>query len=448
MNTPPGPKGMPLLGNAPALRQGFLGFLSGISAYGDVSSFTVGPERGYILKHPDDIRRVLVTEAEHFRKDPADTTQLSRALGWGLVTIDGERHRRQRKLEQPAFHTTRISAYAETMTDYTLRMLQSWQSGDPVDLYVAMHTLTRNVVLKTLFDFEIGESDTGEAIHHAIADLQHYITRLSQLMIPIPPWVPIPWNTRIIKARQKLDNLIQEIIQERRKTDEDRGDLLSMLLQSHNEDDGSAMTDEQVRDECVTLFAAGHETTANALTWTFYLLMQNPDALAKLQDELATVLQGRTPQLSDLRSLPYTEMVIKESMRIYPPVWMLTLRQSLTDTEFGGYTLPKGGTFVLSPYLVHHDARWWPEPEKFQPERFQNEKDVPKFAYFPFGGGARVCIGQSFAMMEAALILATIAPRFEFDLAPGYELVLRPEITLSPKNGLPVTIHERVADPV
>lgn len=408
--------------------------------YGDIFMLQFGKTYNYVLSHPDHIHEVLVKQAASFHKDPdlKNTQQgLARFLGNGLLTSDGEFWRRQRKLAAPALHAKRIAHYADTMVDSTARMLKTWRDGSRLDISDEMTGLTMQIVAKTLFNTDI--SGDIEQVGEAMVEVQGVAGPLSIL----PTWIPTPRELRRRRAKRLLDEIVYRFIHEWRVKGEDKGDLLSMLLLAEDED-GKHMTDEQARDEAITLFLAGHETTANALNWTWYLLAQHPDIEAKLHAELDAVLAGKTPTLTDLENLPYVEMIVKEAMRLYPPAW-ITGRQAIEDVEIAGYHMPKGSVVNLVFYMAHHDARWWPQPEQFMPERFspENEAQVNKRAYTPFGGGPRVCIGNAFAMMEARLLLATIAQHYRLALQPGQTVAMNPMITLNPKDGLTMTLHKR-----
>ncbi len=408
--------------------------------YGDIFLLQFGNGLNYVLTNPDDIYEVLVKKASSFYKDPDTkntTVGLARFLGNGLLTSDGDFWRRQRKLAAPALHAKRIAAYADTMVNFTNRMLEHWSDGARLDISHEMTTLTMMIVGKTLFNMDV--SGDVEKVGKAMVEVQGVAGPAPIL----PAWVPTPQERRRREAKKLLDEIIYRFIHEWRVEKVDRGDLLSMLLLAVD-DDGTGMTDVQARDEAITLFLAGHETTSNVLNWTWTLLAQNPDAEAKLHAELDAVLDGKTPTLADLDKLPYTEMVVKEAMRLYPPAW-ITGRQAIEDVEIGEYTMPKGSVVNLVFYTSHHDPRWWDEPEAFRPERFspENEEKINKHAYTPFGGGPRVCIGNSFALMEARLLLATIAQRYTLELAPGQTVEMNPMITLNPKGGLPMTLRAR-----
>lgn len=416
-----------------------------IAQYGDTYAMQFGEEWNYMTSNPELIHEVLVSKASSFQKDRDMKNKkagLARFLGNGLLTSDGEFWKRQRKLAAPALHVKRISSYGETMVDASLRMVDGWHDGAQVDIAHEMTNLTMMIVAKTLFN--VDASRDAERIAAAVEVVQSVAGPVSM----IPTWVPTPSEMRKRRARQELDDIIYRLIAEWREKGVDNGDLLSMLLMAED-DDGSHMTDEQARDEIVTLFLAGHETTANTLNWTLTLLAQNPDVATKLHEELDRVLVGKAPTLADLGNLPYTDWVIKESMRVYPPAWIVG-REAIEDVQIGEYFLPKGTQVNCLFYFAHHDPRWWDQPEAFRPERFspENEADFNKRAYTPFGGGPRVCIGNSFAMMEARLLLATIAQRYRLSLVPGQTVAMNPMITLNPLGGLPMTLHARQPQPV
>ena len=443
MMNPPGPAGKLFVGSLPELRNQRLQFLvSNRERYGDIVYMQGGPRRLYQLNNPEDIQYVLVKAPHKFHKSPNLKAVTGPILGQGLLTSDGDFHRQQRKLIQPAFHHQRISRYADVMVNYTARMLTNWQNGASLDVHDEMMHLTMAIVAKTLFDADVShDADSiGEAIGFAIADASARMTRLIQL----PLWVPTPGNQIRRRNRDIIERTIFSIIEERRASGEDRGDLLSMLLLAQDEDSGAGMSNQQVRDEAMTLFIAGHETTANALTWALYLLSQHPDVMARLQTELDTVLAGRLPTMNDLRNLPYTDQVIKETMRLYPPAWLVT-RLAIEDVTIREYTIPKGSVLIMSQYVMQRHPDYWDAPDEFRPERFAPgwEDRVPKFAYFPFGGGPRICIGNSFASMEAILALATIMQHWTFSIAPGHAVEMEPLITLRPKGGMPMLARQR-----
>jgi cytochrome P450 len=439
---PPGPRGHFLFGNLSEFRKDFLDFLSRITReYGECVSFRIGLKRVVLVNRPDLIETVLVTESRNFIKHYV-TRLLRPTLGNGLLMSEGDFWLRQRRLMQPAFNRNRVAAYGGIMVAFTERMLDRWQDGQPVDMHKETMRLTLEIVAKALFDADVGgqASEVGDALEVGMAN---FVNRWKRLY-PIPSWIPTPGNLRMKRAVRRLDEIIYGFIRERRASRQGRGDLLSMLLDAQDEDDGSRMTDRQLRDEAMTLFLAGHETTANALSWTWYLLAQHPQVEAKLLAELQAVLHGRPPTVDDLPRLRYTEMVVMESMRVYPPVYAFG-REAVAACTLGGFHVPAGMTVIMSQWLMHRDSRYWDKPEEFQPERWADglAKRQSKFVYFPFGGGPRICIGNSFAMLEAVLILATMARQFRFILQPGHPVVPVTTVTLRPAHGILGVLEKR-----
>jgi cytochrome P450 len=440
----PGPRGFWPVGHVVQFRRDPLALLTRVAReYGDVARFNAATQTVYLLNHPDYVKDVLVTHHARFKKGRA-LQRAKRLLGEGLLTSEGDFWRRQRRLAQPAFHRQRLNSYAETMVAYAEQTSARWRDGETLDAADEMMRLTLAVVGKTLFDADV-ESDAGE-VGAALAEV---MSLFGYLMLPFSELLeklPLPPRRRFERARARLDAVIYRIIEERRREGFDRGDLLSTLLHALDEEgDRTGMTDEQLRDEVMTIFLAGHETTANALAWTWYLLSQNPEAEARLHEELAEVLRDRPPTAEDLPRLRYTEMVVAESMRLYPPAWAVG-RLALEEHEVGGYRIPRGALVLVSQYVMHRDPRFWPDPERFDPERFTPEAKAarPQFAYFPFGGGPRRCVGEGFAWMEAVLILATLARRWRLRLAPGAVVRTEPRITLRPgRGGIPVTVVSR-----
>jgi cytochrome P450 len=403
----------------------------------------LGPFPALLIYHPDAIEEVLVTRNRDFIKSRG--IRLMRAfLGDGLFTAEGDLWLHQRRLMQPAFHRQRIAAYGETMATYAVGRAVGWNDGAVLDIHEEMMGVTRAIVAKTLFDADVSE----EA--RAVGDASEIVTeyfgeRLGSLLAQLlPRWLPTPANLRLRKAIRRLDQVVYRMIADRRRSPEDRGDLLSILLQAQDADDGSRMTDRQVRDEVMTLFLAGHETTAVALSWTWYLIAQHPEVEARLADELGAVLGGRPPAVADLPALRYTEMVVMESMRLYPPAYGIG-REAVRPTEVAGHPVPAGGIVIMPTWVVHRDVRWFDESEAFRPERWAHEaiRRLPRFAYFPFGGGPRQCIGNTFATMEATLILAAIAQRFRLALIPGQRVTPTPYITLRPEPGISMRVEQR-----
>ena len=391
-------------------------------------------------------REVLVTQAAAFPKDERDIKILSRLVGLGLVTTNGEAHKRQRRLAQPAFHSKRIEAYAGTMVDYTEAMLDEWDDGQEFDAAEAMRELTLYIVARTLFGADrAAMRATAERVGGAIHVLQAIADHEFQAPFVLPVWLPTTMNRDRRRAVSTLYETIDHLIAERRASGAaDTGDLLSMLLLSTDES-GDAFSDGEVRDQLVTFFVAGHETTSNALTWTWALLSQHPAVEARLHDEVDAALGGRRPALADLPRLPYTLQVIKESMRLYPPAWTLNIRRAAADTTLGGHAIRRGDLIWIAPFAMHRRPAYFPDPERFDPDRWtpEREKALPRYAYMPFGGGPRVCIGNGFAMMEAQLIVAAVARRFRLRLAPDQAIDLNAQITLSNHGGMRVLADQR-----
>jgi cytochrome P450 len=420
-----------------------IAFFSGLArTYGDVALVEMGGERIYFLNDPADVRDVLVTNQRFFHKGRG-LERSKRLLGQGLLTSEDELHRRQRRLIQPAFHRDRIATYADVMTLYADRVRRSWTDGQVVDAAKEMNRLTLGIVGKTLFDADVDAQarEVGDAL---TAVMESFWT----LMLPFADLLehlPVPVLRRSRAARATLDALIYGMIAERRQRPGDRGDLLSMLLLAQDEEAGGAgMSDVQVRDEVMTIFLAGHETTANALTWLWYLLGQSPDIEARLHAEVDRVLGGRLPSLDDVPALSFVERVVTEAMRLYPPAWIIG-RRAVQDYRFRDYLVPARSLVIMSPYVIHRDARWYPDPERFDPDRWTPEfkAALPPFAYLPFGGGARRCIGESFAWMELVLVASTIAQQWRLTPVPGHPVVPQPVVTLRLKHGLQVKLSRR-----
>ncbi|HLF83978.1 MAG TPA: cytochrome P450 [Blastocatellia bacterium] len=441
--SPPSSPGKPFVGHLLEFRRDPPKLLSSLAReHGDIVHFKLGPQDIYLLNHPDYIRDVLVTHNRNFVKSRG-LEMAKKFLGESLLTSEGEFHRRQRRLAQPAFHRQRINAYAEVMTDHATQTRERWRDGETLDIWQEMMRLTLAIVGKTLFDADV-ESEAPE-IGKALTDVMQLFERITNPLSGLLEKLPLPANIRWLKAKERLDATIYRVINERRASGEDRGDLLSMLLLAQDEEGGGSMTDEQLRDEAMTLFVAGHETTANALTWTWYLLSQHPDVEAKLHEEIDNVLAGALPTAADVARLPYTEMVFAESMRMYPPAWTLG-RRVLADYQVGQYVVPARSIVLMSPWVMHHDPRFFPDPFKFDPERWTAEarESRPKFSYFPFGGGPRVCIGEQFAWMEGALLIAAIAQQWKMRLAPGQRVEPKAMITLRPKYGMRMLLSKRI----
>jgi cytochrome P450 len=407
--------------------------------YGDIAGLRVLNFRSIFINHPDLIEEVLVTNARKYSKGRVLRAN-RHVFGEGLLTSEGDFWLRQRRLAQPAFHKARIASYAATMVEYTQRILENWRGGEERDAHQEMMRLTLQIVGKTLFDADV-ESDAQEV--GKSLELLLEIGANFRRAIFVPHWLPTATNLRVKREIAQIEKILYRIISERRASGRDAGDLLSMLLSAQDED-GSRMTDRQLRDEAITLFLAGHETTASTLSWTWWLLAQNLAVEAKLHAELDSVLGDRAPSLDDLPKLVYTGHVITESLRLYPAAWGMA-RLVTEDHEIAGYPVTKGMGVVMAQWVVHRDPRWYDAPEEFRPERWENDlmKRLPRFAYFPFGGGPRQCIGNAFALMEAALILATIARKFRLRLVASHPVVPLASITLRPRHGMRVTLESR-----
>jgi cytochrome P450 len=438
----PGPKGGFFFGAGRDFRRDQLGFYESCAReYGDFVQTRMGPYRIFLVYHPDTIEELLVARNRDFVKSPG-VRLLRPLLGDGLLLSEGETWLRQRRLMQPAFHRQRVAGYGDVMAAFTERHVSGWKAGDTVDVHAEMMALTQAIVAKTLFDADVS-GDAHEAIEAAKVLAEDFGARLQSFRV-LPYWLPTPRNLRSRRAVRRLDEIVDRIIAERRASGEDRGDLLSMLVHAQDADDGTRMTARQLRDEVMTIFMAGHETTAVALSWTWYLLAQHPEADARLAEELREVLGGRTPTLADLPRLKLAEMVVTESMRLYPPAYGLG-RQAARTTAIAGEPIAPGDIFIVPTWVVQRDPRWFEEPQAFRPERWAGDlaQKLPRFAYFPFGGGPRQCIGNSFALMEAILIVAAITQRFRLSLVPGPRVTPTPYVTLRPEPGIRVRLALR-----
>ena len=439
--SPPGPKPRFLIGNMPlASADPLARFETWAREYGDVFHYRAAWLPVYFLNHPDYIETVLVSQQQNFLKDRV--IQNSRwFLGQGLLTNEGSSWLRQRRLSQPAFHRDRLALYAQTIVQYSHEAASSWHHGEVRDLHQDMMELTLRIVAKVLFGVEVGEQT--QRVSHALNLLMKHSSGIRMILPPFIRYVPLPTLIRMRRAINRLDETVYSIIRRRRASGKDTGDLLSMLIAARDED-GSRMSDRQLRDEVMTFLLAGYETTALALSWMWYLLGENPAAEAELHQELAGVLNGRVPAFDDVPRLRFTDAVVKETMRLYPPAWSVA-REAARDVQIAGYKIPARSNVVMSQWIMHRDQRYFADPHRFEPSRWLNgsTQRLPRYAYFPFGGGPRLCIGASFAMMEATLVLATIAQRFSFRLLPGHVVKPVPSITLRPQHGIRVSVLKR-----
>jgi cytochrome P450 len=443
---PPSPKGFPIIGHLFQQQRDPLGFLlKAARDYGDIVYIKLGPRNFFLLSHPSYIEDVLVKNHRNFEKMQNPISR--RVMGPGLVYSNGEFHHRQRRLVQPAFHRQRIATYATTMTEYAVRLRERWQHGITLDIVQEMSYLALMIAGKTLFNADV-ESDATE-INRILAMFVKWGVK------PMPFYVileklPLPSVRRRWEALRQLDAIIYRIIAEHRASDIDRGDVMSMLLRARDEEgDGTGMTDQQVRHEAMNLFITGHETTATSLAWTWYLLSQHPEVEAKFHHEIDTVLAGRPPTIEDIPRLPYTNMILTESMRLYPPIWRMC-RQVINPYEVESYVLPPGSVLVMSQYVVHRDPRYFPDPLTFNPDRWTSELEatLPRGAYFPFGpGGPRQCIGESFSWTEGTLVMTTLAQKWRMRFVPEYPVEPFPTATLRSRYPMQMKLERRDFSP-
>lgn len=438
---PPGPKGSWIVGNLHQFDARRLSFFVDVARdYGDIASFRFGPRRIFLVSNQDLIEQVLVTDAKYYIKH-FGARAYKAVLGNGLVTSEGETWLRQRRLSQPAFLKQRVQSYAPLMADLTDRMLANWRPESEVDVHVEFSTLTSVIALKTLFDLD----DAGdrarftESLRVAFDIMSVRLRRMAKM----PAWLPFGSTRKLNLAVKELFEVVDGFIATGRARKEPGNDLLGRLIAAQD-DDGTRMSDSQLRDEMMTLYLAGHETTALTLSWSWYLISQHPQVEEKLVDEWSRVLKGRTPTPEDLPKLPYTDAVLTEAMRVYPPVYLIG-REATRDMELGGYRVKKGYTIFMSQWVNHRDPRYFPDPEKFLPERWEDglASRIPKYAYYPFGGGPRVCIGNTFSLMESAIILPAVGQKYRFTLNPDARIDVNPQITLTPAYGIPARLKLR-----
>lgn len=455
-HTPPGPRGHPIYGLIKEFQADMLGFYQqAMEEYGDVVRLRLLWVNTYAVTHPDAVRYILQEHNRNYRRNRFVNDLIKRYLGKGLFTLDGESWLSRRRLMQPAFHRQRLQGLGQLMTDATEAMLAEWAErspATPLALHEEMMKVTLQIAGRALFSIDL----LGDAkkVGDAFVETTGYTSRRMQTPFLPPRFLPTEQNRRFNQATQTLDETIYGLIRERRATAHTNpaaqpADLLSMLMAARDAETGETMSDEQLRHEIALLIFAGHDTTANTLAWAFYLLSQHAVEETKLHAEVDRVLQGRTPTIDDLPNLPYTRMVIEESLRLYPPAWTIG-RQSVEADVVGGYTIPAKANLIIPLYVIHRDPRWWPDPERFNPERFTPEPtphgqsaDRHKFAYLPFGGGPRLCIGSNFAMLEAQLVLATVAQRYRLRLVAGHRVEPKPVVMLCPSDGLPMVVEQR-----
>jgi cytochrome P450 len=435
---PPGPKALPIVGNMLQFQRDQIDYMQRMRrTYGNMVTIHIGKTPVVMVFRPEHIRYILTEYPRNFTSLQSNG-DMTETVGQGLLTLEGEAHRQQRRFVQPAFHRKRVEGYANTMAQYTLEMLKGWHAGEEKDMAREMQELTLRIVAKSLFNLELASQvhELGQQFTTMMENRRRTLARMLHIRFD----APFTAYGRRMGARRKVDVMIYGLIAQRRAEGRDVGDVLSMLLAA--QDEGNNLTDTQVRDNVMTLMAAGHETTANALTWTFYLLSQNPDACERLLTELQTVLAGEAPTLNDLINLPYTEWVIHEAMRLYPPVWRIG-RSAIAAFDMGGYHFPKGTLFLISQWVMHRHPEFWENPDEFHPERWDaiHGEKMTQWTYFPFGGGPRICIGMPFAQLEAKLLLATILQHYTPRLVPGFPVQLQQLVTLRPKGGLRMIVE-------
>ena len=426
----------------PEFNSDTLGFITRCRNYGDVVRARFLYVTAYFIYHPDDIEYVVSTNAKNFLKSMSLRSNFfQRLVGNGLLTSEGEVWKRQRRLAQPAFHRQRISVYAQVMVDYAQRMISTWRAGEVRDIHRDMMRLTLEIVVRTLFNADV--SQDADKVGRVLSQIVKPFASQATIKWILDNRLPTTTHRRFHSEAQEIDDIVYRIIADRRASGLDQGDLLSMLLEAQDED-GSQMTDKQLRDEVMTLFLAGHETTALTLSWTWYLLAQNPAVEEKFYAELDDVLGGRLPTMDDRSRLKYTDLIVREAMRLYPPAYGLG-REAIEECEIGGFRVPRKTQIFMFQWVTQRDPRFFPEPDAFQPERWTEEfaESLPKYAYFPFGGGPRFCIGNTFAMMEIVLVLATIGQRFRLPLAPNHPVSILPAMSLRPKDGIRVLVETR-----
>jgi len=443
----PGPSDRGLFGSLPRMRQDPIGLLmDSARTYGDVVRFRFVNRPVYLIVDPEDIRHVFQENYRNYSKQTRGFQVLRSFLAGGLLTAEGSEWLKQRRIAQPAFHRARIAGFGETMARAADEMLDRWDASgaETLDVTAEMMRLTLRIVGETLLGSDVSsDADrVGRAVAVALRMANDSITRL----VEPPRFLPIRRNRQLGEALRTLDEVVYGMIARRRRSGADTGDLLSMLMHARDEETGDGMDDRQLRDEVMTIFLAGHETTAVALGWTWYLLSTHPAAARRLIEEVDTVVGSRRPTSDDLPRLRYTEQVIKESMRLYPPAWIIS-RSAIGDDVIRGYRIPAGAFVFASPYVTHRRPSLWENPEGFDPERFEPGRtdDPPHFRYFPFGGGPRQCIGNTFAMMELQLVVATVARRCRLDLIPGQRIGVTPSITLRPTRPILMSRHPRTA---
>ena len=438
-----GPRGGRVLGSLRAFRDDPLRFLVETARdHRPVARFQLGRVDARLFSLPSGIKRILQDNNENYGRQTRSHAALRATLGNGLITSDGDFWRRQRRISQPAFHKQRIAGFGAAMSSAAEELVERWspraERGDSLDIFPEFLRVTLQILGRSLFGLEL--EGAAAAVGQGLDVVLHHTMDTLHSILPVPEAIPTPANRRFKAAVRALDEVVLGLIQQRRQSG-GQNDLLSMLVESRDAETGEGMTDRQLRDEVMTLMLAGHETTSVSLSWTFAFLSRHPAVRRTLEDELKAVLGGRAATLEDLPKLRYTRMVLDETMRLLPPAWVVT-RSAVADDEVDGFFVPAGSLAIVSPYVTHRDPELWPNPEGFDPQRFENTEQ-PRYAYFPFGGGPHLCIGAGFAMMEAQIVLATVAQHVRLDLVPGHPVEVEPLVTLRPRHGIRMTLHPK-----
>jgi cytochrome P450 len=443
-SSPPGPNGEPLFGSSRRYARDPFRFLSACEqAYGDVVQFDLGPMETYLLTDPADVERVLVSEADQYRKPDFQSDALGDLLGKGLLLSEGQTWREQRQLANPAFDVSRLMAFADDIVTHNDDLLADWADGAEVDVELDMTQVTLAVIVDLMLGTDLND-ERVQTIRESLVPLGARFEP-DPVRFAAPQWLPMPGDSEYRTAVETLEGVIDDIVAERRgthgdpETDEGPDDLLSILLRAQ---DRGEQSDRQIRDEVMTMLLAGHDTTALTLTYTWYLLSQHPEAERRVHAEVDDVLGGDRPTMADVREFDYLERVIDEAMRLYPPVYTM-FREPKEEVELGGYRIPEESAIMLSQWAMHRSERYWDRPDEFDPDRWIRETDRPRFTYFPFGGGPRHCIGKHLAKLEAKVILARTAQQYRLEYIREGELDLLPSLTMHPRDGMPMRVHER-----
>ena len=445
--TPPGPHGYPIIGNLPQMLQNPLQFLTNaVRQYGEVVHLgAMGSQQLYLVAYPDHLKYILQENSRNYIKGE-NFKAIKLVIGDGLAVKEGESWRRERRLMQPTFHRQRVGALVTLMTQTIAQMLEHWRTiepGKPLDVFAEMMQLTQTILLKSLLS--INSINEINELNQAWDTAYEYLSSKLWAVFKLPLWIPTAKNRRFQQAMRTLDTFIYRTIRERRQSGNAPDDLLSMLMDAYDAESNEGLSDEQLRDEIMTIFTGGFETSAAVLAWTWYLLSQHPSVEHQLHEELASVLGRRTPTLEDVPNLKYTRMVIEESMRLYPGAWVFT-RTNLDADQIGGYHIPAHSLIMISPYVTHRLPNFWESPDQFDPERFTRERVAgrPRYAYFPFGGGPRQCIGEIFALTEMQLVIAMVAQKYRLHLVPGHPVEEEAMFTLRPRHGIEMTLEPQV----